>query len=169
MLDNARLAADPYWPSQASGAASIGGGGPSSSSPVEAALWHRDAGTVERSRIMLQDLSRLIPNLRRILNVLSEFDPNRPRELCKRCGYPLDPRYLRCTQVTDGVQCGTKGAERRCTTCDEPQPQGRSLRGGECNACRMSRVRNGGRARIATSQLALADGLIVQGEAYCTP
>lgn len=169
MLTNAALAADPYWPSKASGAASIGGGGSGPSSPVEAALWHRDAGMAERARIMLADLAQLGPNLRRVLAVLAEYDPSRPLELCTRCGHPLDREYRRCQQVTDGVQCGTRGAERRCRTCDEPQPPGRALRGGECNACRMSRIRNGGRARVATSQLALSAGLLTEDGAYSAP
>jgi hypothetical protein len=143
-----------------------GGKGSRGNSPVEAKAFATTKAT-QRSRDLLTDLHDLAPLLRGMLAAWSEWDPNRAIEPCPNCGNPLDRAYARCQwRDADGVQCGSRsGAERRCSTCDEPQPPGRALRKGECDACRKHRRRTG-RARVATSMLALSDGLVVAGEPY---
>jgi hypothetical protein len=157
--------ADPAWPATASGAGT-GGSRPSEpGSPTErAALDHDRAATAALAVLLAQ--RRAIAAAEVALGGLRDRRPDRPRALCPRCDMPLDPNYQRCQQIIDGVQCGTRaGADRRCKTCDEPQQPGRSLRAGECDACRQHRRRTG-RARIATSRLALNEGLIAEGEVW---
>ena len=52
--------------------------------------------------------------------------------------------------------CNSK-VERRCGTCDKLMQAGQPLDNGECNTCAKFR-RKKGRARIATSRLALDQG-----------
>lgn len=152
--------ADPTWPAATSGSGT--GGGAGGGSPVERAVTEidHDAGRAKATIGILRQLARLAPLAR---SALLERSPGRAVALCPRCGYPLDRRYQRCQQIIDGVQCGSRaGAERRCGTCDEVQPPGQPLRNGECDACRKHRRRTG-RARVATSMLALRQGLIHDG------
>lgn len=152
--------ADPTWPAATSGTGT--GGGAGGGSPVERAVTDtdRDSGRALTTIGILRQLARLAPLAR---SALLERSPGRAVALCPRCGHPLDRRYQRCQQIIDGVQCGSRaGAERRCSTCDEVQPPGQPLRNGECDACRKHRRRTG-RARVATSMLALRQGLIEEG------
>ncbi len=165
MLRNIALGTDDLWPADTMGQAVSGG---SVGSRTESHALEPPEPLAQRSRILLDDLGRLAPNLRRTLALWSEWDPDRALALCPRCANPLDRRYTRCQwrDPATGVQCGTReNSERRCSTCDEPQPAGRKLRNGECDACRQHRRRTG-RARIATSRLALAQGLLTDAGAY---
>ena len=79
---------------------------------------------------------------------------------------PMNPNYQRCQQIIDGAQCGTRASsERRCRICEAVQAPGQALRGGRCDPCRKAWERTG-RERVATSMLALAEGLIVEGGAW---
>lgn len=156
--------ADPTWPTATSGAGHSGSGtGPSS--PVESAALSR-APDASRAATALLELHQVDQLARRALSALLDRHPGRSVKLCPDCGHPLDRRFARCQQIIDGVQCGARaGTERRCQTCDEVQPVGKSLRHGDCDRCRKTLERQK-RPRFTPSTLARDAGLLTPDGTY---
>lgn len=180
VMANLEAAADPTpWPSSTGGA----GSSTSPTSPVLAAVERLLSQPKPRPG---QDppafdakAARLLTNLTELARLagpvdlgLHEWSPTRTVAVYPACGHPIDRAYKRCQVQVDGHQCGAglttpikPKVERRCATCDKLMPTGKALDNGECNTCAKFRRRKG-RARIATSRLALAEGLVTEEGTY---
>lgn len=172
---NLAAAADPTpWPTSTGGAGNGQGGG----SPVEQAIGlnRPDDQPMIAVPPITARAARLLDALHAIMGIavtvdhgLHEWSPNRVIAVYPACGHPINRAYTRCQAIVDGVQCAagatTPKPERRCETCDKLMPPGKALDNGECNTCAKYRRRKG-RARIATSRLALAQGLVTEEGTY---
>lgn len=177
---NLAAAADPTpWPSSTGGAGS--GTGPTS--PVLAAVERllsqpkpkpgQLPATVSARAARLLDAIGELARIAAIVDPgLAEWSPKRVVAVYPACGHPVDRAYKRCQVMVDGHQCGAglttpikPKVERRCGTCDKLMQKGQPLDNGECNTCAQFRRRKG-RARIATSRLALDQGLIAEDGTY---
>lgn len=122
---------------------------PASTQP-EAAAINPDRAAVEAAAITAQ-LRRITTTLIALDRALEAWDPSRTVRHCPRCGHPLAPDEIRCQQLIDGRQCGTReNAERFCKgypTADDcplkgaPVPRGEPRRNDLCDACRKRKTR----------------------------
>lgn len=180
VMANLEAAADPTpWPTTTGGA----GSSTSPTSPVLAAVerllsqpklkpGQQPTTATARAARLLDAIGELARLAATIDLGLAEWSPNRVIAVYPTCGHPIDRAYKRCQVQVDGHQCGAglttpikPKAERRCGTCDKLMQSGQPLDNGECNTCARFRRRKG-RARIATSRLALDQGLITEDGTY---